>query len=332
MQTEPQSQQDPQEPAAAQQAQPDDPFGALVDELEGISSPDGGVATEPAQPAQGEPGQQAPQEPQQPEPLEPPENWSEEHKAAFRSQTPEAQRFLLERHRQMEAGVTQKFQSLAEKERALAGLEGLAVRLQQDPGFRQYVQGYFQQQAQQQQPEQDPQGELDPIDQIKQEAAEIAYERIKREQAMQARVAQDHEFQQAWNVAKSLQENDKDLYPEIKRRLRKYADDQEHPLRIRQTYKELDENPFFFLEMYKVMRDKVIKEQQQPGGDPQQAQQPQSRARAPVLERGGAAPATTQQSQQRKRMKQAKADALRAGTTDALAEFLDSSGLIDQLV
>jgi glutaminase len=54
--------------------------------------------------------------------------------------------------------------------------------------------------------------------------------------------------------------------------------------------------------------------------------------RTPVLERAGAAPTTTQQSEERRQYKKLKAEALRAGTTEALADFLDSTGMIDNLL
>lgn len=44
---------------------------------------------------------------------EPPPTWNAEHKALFAKQTPEAQAFLLDRHRDMEADYTRKTQQLA---------------------------------------------------------------------------------------------------------------------------------------------------------------------------------------------------------------------------
>ena len=352
MQTEEQSQQesvDVQSQEATGQAAPASALDALVDELDEMSSPDGAVAagTEYQQTQEAQPQEPHPQQPvdqrqeaQQPDELEPPQHWPEEQKELFRAQTPEARRFLLERHRQMEGDYTRKTQLLAQQAQAVAGLQGLAERLRTDDAFRRHLQGYFEGQAQQsgptaQQPQsQQQEGEPDPIDQIKAEAAQMAYERIKQEQQVQYQNAKQQEFHQAYAAAQKLKAEDP-LAEEVQNRLNAYVEAQIHPLRKQETYQQLDQNPFFYLEMYRVLREQVAREK---GGDP--ANQPQSQpqagpqrtTRAPVLERGGAAPTTTQQSEARKKQKKLKEQALRSGSTDALANFLDSTGLIDSLL
>ena len=296
-----------------------DPLDALVDE---IDSGDPAVGS-------GEP--QQPQEPQVQQTLEPPQHWPAEKKELFRSQTPEAQQFLLERHKAMEGDYTRKTQELAQQAQAVAGLQGLGARLQQDPAFREHLQSYFQQQVQRpQQPA--PNEEVDPIDQIKQEAAELAYTRIKQEQTAQAQQAQQNEFQSAYGKAKELKITDP-LAAKVQAKLDAYVQAQKHPIRIKETYEQLDNNPFFYLEMYRVMREEIVANQQQPA----QTQQPTAGkrtvvTRAPNLERGGGAPATTTQAEARKNRAERKKEALRSGTTEALGDFLDSAGLIDALL
>lgn len=52
-------------------------------------------------------------EPDEAEKLEAPEHWEASHREVFNSQTPEAQEFLLERHKSMEGVMTRKTQELA---------------------------------------------------------------------------------------------------------------------------------------------------------------------------------------------------------------------------
>ena len=335
------------EPQTQTQPESGDALDALASELDNITSPDGAAATEtfPDDPQARQQRQQAQPGPGESDVMEPPAHWPEEQKELFRSQSPEGQRFLLERHRQMEADYTRKTQHLAEQARAVAGLQGLAQRLNVDPAFRTHLQSYFQQQQQgqpqaqfQQQQQQD---EPDPIEEIKQEAAGMAYARIKQEQAQTAAAAKQHEFQQAFTAAQRLKQEDP-LAKDVQARLDAYVKAQKHPIRMQETYAQLDSNPFFYLEMYRVMREELMAEQQgqeQEYDDQPPSQQPPprfaqagNRPPAPSHERpGGARPQTSQQKQQKRRSK-LKAEVLRSGSTEALGAFLDDVGLIDQLV
>jgi hypothetical protein len=235
----------------------------------------------------------------------------------------------------MEGDYTQKTQTLAQQAQAVAGLQGLGARLQQDPQFRQHMQSYFQQQVApgpSGQPEStapESNEEVDPIVAIENRAAEKAYERIRREQQVQAQQAQAHDFDRAYNFAEQAKANDP-LSPKVMERLRGYVQAQKHPIRINETLQQLDKNPFFFNEMYRVMREEVVAEQSQS----QEAGNNQAHRRtfAPNLERGGGAPITTSQATARKKRSDMKNEALRSGTTEALGEFLDSTGLIDTLL
>ena len=308
-----------------------DPLDNLVDSIIEDDNPDGHI------PDPQEPSSAPPPETQANE-LEPPQHWSEEHKATFREQSPEARQFLLDRHRQMEGDYTQKTQQLAQQSQAVAGLQGLGARLQQDPAFRAHMQNYFQQQvAPAGQPEstaRPAEKEVDPIDEIENRAAEKAYARIIKEQEVAARRAQANDFEKAWNIANEVKTRDP-LNTKVMAKLKGYVDAQKHPIRINETMQQLDSNPFFFNEMYRVMRAEVLAEELQPGetADEPTAQQHQTRRTvAPTLERGGGAPIQTSQSKIRKRRSEMKNEALRSGTTEALGEFLDSTGLIDSLL
>jgi hypothetical protein len=238
----------------------------------------------------------------------------------------------------MEGDYTQKTQQLAQQAQAVAGLQGLGARLQQDPNFRAHLQNYFQQQvAPAGQPESTARPadtEVDPIDEIENRAAEKAYARIKNEQEVAAKKAQANDFERAWNMAEDVKARDP-LNQKVMAKLKGYVNAQKHPIRINETLQQLDSNPFFFNEMYRVMREEVLAEELQPGEtvDEPTAQQHQTRRTvAPTLERGGGAPIQTSQSKIRKRRSEMKNEALRSGTTEALGDFLDSTGLIDSLL
>lgn len=60
------------------------------------------------------------------ETIEAPSHWSETDRTAFGSLPPEAQRILLERDKNLQAGFTQKTEALAQQRRAYQPIEGLA--------------------------------------------------------------------------------------------------------------------------------------------------------------------------------------------------------------
>ena len=79
--------------------------------------------------------QKAKQDEHQKGAIEPPSHWSEEHKELFRRQSPEAQQFVLERHKAMEGDYTRKSQEIAEQRKRFetiqAALEPYRPMLQQ---------------------------------------------------------------------------------------------------------------------------------------------------------------------------------------------------------
>jgi hypothetical protein len=198
------------------------------------------------------------------------------------------------------------------------------------------MQSYFQQQADGQSSDTDPAPAEsdDPIVAIEERAANRAYERIKKEQQIEAKKAQAHDFEKAWNLAQDAKARDP-LNQKVMDKLHGYVQAQKHPIRINETLQQLDSNPFFFNEMYRVMREEVVAEQQTPNGEAKTTEPSTNSTRrtvAPNLERGGGAPITTSQSKARKKRSEMKREALRSGTTEALGDFLDSTGLIDSLL
>lgn len=64
--------------------------------------------------------------------LDPPEHWAAEHKELFKNQTPEAQEFLLERHKAMEGDYTRKSQEVADVRRQYDTIRDALAPYEQD--------------------------------------------------------------------------------------------------------------------------------------------------------------------------------------------------------
>jgi len=333
--------------AVARASVSDSPLDDLVGEIDDITDPDGGVVQEPQPQPQPQPQDPQPQDPQEQQALEPPAHWSEEKKEVFRRLTPEAQRFLLDRHREMEGDYTRKTQLLAEQARAVAGLQGLAVHLQRDPNFRQHLQQYFQGQAQTQAAPAQPQAgqpgpaeeELSPVEILKREAADEALKRMMAiQQAQQVQQSEVALNQKRQAILRMKQEDP--LAATVQQKLDEYVASQPLDWQKQATYQALATNPDVYHEMYMHFRRQVEAEgqqqehQQESGGDPRPQTQGQPRGgyRAPRLERGGGDRRPTTAEAKRRKIMQSKNQALASGDTDALASFLDEAGVIDQLL
>ncbi len=322
----------------------------LVDDIDNLTDPDGGTVGQPdlgpdpqpqqsgamqgreavndgggaeAQPQQGSEPQHQQLEPPEDD-LAPPIHWSDEDKAVFENQTPEARRFLLERHRAMEGDYTRKSQYVSDQMRAVAGLQGLAVHLQQDPNFRQHLQNYFTAKAQ---PEGQEPEELSPVDKLKQEAADLAYKRIRREAEFQASQNSQLDYQHKMQSVLAMKQQDR-LADKVQARLDKYVADQPLEWQREQALKTLSSNPDVYMQMYQYYRQQI---QQEQGGDNDWVD-PRAGNNVVRLERGGSDRRPTQNEARRKHLSKLKHKALASGETEALANFLDEAGVIDSLL
>ncbi len=330
-----------------------DALDGLVDDIVTLTNPDGGtVAGQDPDPTPQQDPQPAPQPQLQPEPgqdpvqggqpteddLTPPAHWSDEDKAIFEQQSPEGKAFILRRHRAMEGDYTRKTQLVAEQMKAVAGLQGLAVHLQRDPNFRQHLQSYFTAQAQAQpgqaagagtQPEDE---EITPVEQLKREAADLAYERIQRENAARAAQTSQVEYQRKMAAILQMKASD-ELADRVQAKLDKYVDDQPLPWQKESVYKALATNPDVYAQMYAHYRKEVERELQESGGGEDQGAPAASGRRNVVrLERGGGDRRPTMSEAKRKKMNSLKHQTLASGETEALANFLDEAGVIDSLL
>ena len=320
-----------------------DALDNLVDEIDDITNPDGGTTQEPAQaaaPPQDNPASQL--QPEEAQDLDIPAHWPEADRKMLANMPPEARDFIVRRHKEMEGDYTRKTTLVSEQAKALAGLQGLAVHLQRDPDFRAHLQGYFsgkaQAQAQAQTPQQEggqPQGgeeELTPVEQLKHEAADLAYQRIRREEEARSAQMAQMSHQQKIQAVLMMKEED-ELAPKVQEKLNKYVEAQ--PLRWQREsmYETLATNPDVYAQMYQHYRKEVEAElAQDPLGESVGNQPTGGRTNVVRLERGGGDRRPTVNDAKRKQISKLKHQALASGNTDALANFLDEAGVIESLL
>ena len=289
-----------------------------------------------------DPTQQQQQSPQDGK-LTAPEHWAQADKEAFNALPREGQELFLKRHREMEGYLTRRSQEIAEKEKALSGLQGLAVHLQ-DPNFRQYLHNYFAQQSPQEM-QQPPQGMQqgedippdDPFDRIKwEQAKELRAELDRRDQALAQQIG-GIALQERINQVRMTVMSDP-LYAEVKESLVDFVKDL--PAHLQEPiYQRLDQDPDFFYQTYldrrKIVEAKKQQRGQQGGGNPVLSSRVANRQqqKPPLLEQSGAAQdQQAGKADELKKLRRSKARAAASGSTDALADFLDDAGLIEKLV
>ena len=196
---------------------------------------------------------------------------------------------------------TQKAQTLAEKERELAAMEGLANKLKSDPEFAKHVFGYGNEQ-----PPDD-----DPIEQIKAEAKAEAKEETRKlieaqnQQALERRIDQLN------------QELPKDpLYKDTMGELHKHI--QALPEQYqKQEALRLHRDPDYFLKMYEQKKSTLKKDQVKP----------------PVLVDSGTTQEVPVETKNKTTRKKMKAEMLKTGDLSNLQEYFKmKGGLADQLL
>lgn len=99
--------------AAFEQYQAEEPEVPETPEADAPETPEG-EGEEPEVPEGEEETPETPETPEEPEKATAPEHWKAEHKELFEKLDPEGQKFLLERHKEMEGDYTRKRQQDAE--------------------------------------------------------------------------------------------------------------------------------------------------------------------------------------------------------------------------
>lgn len=206
---------------------------------------------EPPKGDEAPPGEEpAPETP--PETLEAPQHWAEPDKETFNSLPRESQDFLLRRHKEMEGDYTRGKQGLAEEARAIEGLKPLGEALRRDPDLRDYLKNYKQSEAE------TSTEETDPIEQIKKEAAETAYQRIKKEQEAEKATSVRE------NLESTLKEHQADEnYEQVMGELWKFVKAQDEELQP-SIFQRLDQDPKYFSKKFKEVKATLLKPKENP--------------------------------------------------------------------
>lgn len=222
---------------------------------------------------------------------------------------------------------TQKTQHLSERERQMAPMEGLFKQVQTDPNLAKHIASYFQagqaqpQQAQQRVPD-------DPVEALKHEIIQQAKQELQKE--FQAQVAPVQRQQVIQQVMMEVS-RDPD-YNEVQGEIKTWLQSLPPPL-AKTVYLQLDQDPQSYLETYgKFKADMKARKQTTP--EPQRAAEPPVKKveRAPVLESSGTVSPSDAGESKRKDIERKKKRALQSGDPGALADWLVSSGSIDQIL
>ena len=222
---------------------------------------------------------------------------------------------------QMGTDYTKKTQQLAEKERQLAPLEGLQRQLQTDPNFNQHILSYFGQKKEtpvEQPPE-------DPVDRLKWEMRQEILADVKKE--IQGSIQPLTHQQVVQQVRTSVMADPQ--YHEVHGRIVEYV--KSLPPAIQKTaYLQLDQDPQAYLDTFQHFKRQITTQPTQETPKEQLPPTPvQKTDHAPLLENAGSLPPTsTDAVKQREKIDKAKAKALRSGSTEALADFIQIGGFL----
>jgi hypothetical protein len=231
---------------------------------------------------------------------------------------------------QMGAHYTREMQALRDKERQMAPYDALFQQLQRDPNLNQYISQYYQNQGK---PETPPTFE-DPIEQLKWETKQQTIKEIEDKYfkpLMQQRATEKQEAV----IERTRNQVQRDplftqTHAEIERWVRTLPTKD-----MVTTVQKLDTDPNAYLAVYKQAREFVSKQPvTTPGKEAPVPPAPkEGTEHAPILEKPGNAPITASaEKKQAEKISKAKANALRSGDTDALADYLKVGGFIDHLL
>ena len=201
---------------------------------------------------------------------------------------------------------TQTAQQLAENQRELAPVIGLAKRLSDDPKFAEYVFGYGKEQEQ----------ELDPIEQIKADAVKAA--EVTVEKRFEKQTADSKQVEINTLRGKVMQDP---LYEKVQGALHNYV--MSMPKSMQSTMMEtLDRDPQAYIEMYQKARATI----EPPGGEIVK------KAKPPVLVDTGQTEEVPVNTVRKQKLNKKRAEILKSGDHAALEDyFMMDGGVVDSL-
>lgn len=229
---------------------------------------------------------------------------------------------------------TRKTQRLAEKERSLAPLEGLAKTIESDPAFAAHLREYF---VKGKEPKAEPEPEFDdPLEKVRHDIKKEVTQEFKKELAEKERlVAHQLTIQRVKNEV----QRDPD-YQDVTQLMIEHIKSLPEPTG-RMVYLQWDQDPDAYLKAfshYKTVVSTLKKKKSDATSDdgvdrikqtPPEATRRQEKA--PILESSGGGEPPDKTAERKKQLSRMKAKALRSGDPVALADWLAESGAIDHL-
>jgi len=220
---------------------------------------------------------------------------------------------------------TRKTQDLAERERMIAPYEGLFRNIQTDPQFASYLAQYFHnKQATPQKPHFD-----DPLAEMR---WDVKQEVLKEVNDLLGKILAPVVQNQAVQGVRSQAVADP-YYRETVAAMQKHLETLP-PVTKAAVFQNWDTNPQAFMDAYRHYRQGVVahaeKNKQTPPLNPN-PNPGKSVKKAPVLEAAGAHNQTSGDAEKLAKLKKQKTAALRSGDTDAIAAWLEATGMLDNI-
>ena len=200
---------------------------------------------------------------------------------------------------------TQTAQQLAESQRELAPVIGLAKRLTDDPKFAEHVFGYGK----------EPDQELDPIEQIKADAVKAAEAKVEKRFETHAEELQQVEID---NIRQKVQQDP--LYEKVQGALHNYVASM--PKNMQSTMMAtLDRDPQTYIEMYQKARAQIAPEKKET-----------VKTKPPVLVETGVTEEVPLETITKQKLDKERAKILKSGDHAALEDYFTmKGGLVDSL-
>lgn len=312
-----------------------DQIGVMLDAAEPAKAPERPAESKPPEAKEGEATEvKAGLEP----PVEkPPEAPKPKVKIKWEGEEKELDQDELVNLAQKGYDYTQKTQALAEKERRLAPLEGIAKTAQSDPAFAAYLRDYFVQKGQVPKKDEQPPKFDDPIDELKYNLKKEVREEFRKELSeKEKQVAHQLVLQRVRNEARM----DPDFPDVTKLMIEHLKTLPEETGKL--VFLQWDQNPDAYQKAFshyktvvRALKDKTPAPAAwgAPSQTPPATQTPAERTtKAPLLEASGTGEQGTAVTERAKKISRMKAKALRSGDPSAIADWLLESGSIDNII
>jgi len=218
---------------------------------------------------------------------------------------------------------TRKTQQLAEEKNALTPYSALIKQLQADPNLSKHIADYWQKPIAK---EESPKFE-DPIEQLKWEIKQdILGETNRKIQEATIPFAKQFTIQQV--QARVMADPD---YQEVHGKILEYV--QGLPPTLQKTaYLQLDQDTNSYLEMFNHFKGLKASDKKEPTPPVKTPEPVKKTERAPILESSNTAPSEEAVAGQKVKLDKSKAKALKNGSVEALQEYLEAGGFLNNIL